>query len=166
MTIPESRDQKSDAFKMLGKYTVEKQSLTQADLYEFENRLRSIFGELIEPVSDKLKGVEQGQGRIKSQLDQQRRTFQDTTDWIKNRGDANKVEDVMGKRVAELEKTAEVCHNILEKRIGLVTLEFDKIRTSFERNEQVSKSIRNSSDQLQEEYCKLVQTINSERSRA
>lgn len=39
-------------------------------------------------------------------------------DWVKSRGDANQVDDALSKRIEDLEKHSELCHNVLEKRVG------------------------------------------------
>jgi len=56
---------KSDAFKIMSKFTVEKCHITQGDYFEFENRLRSIVTDLLMPVSDRLTEVQHGQTKIK-----------------------------------------------------------------------------------------------------
>lgn len=48
-------------------------------------------------------------------------------DWVRGRGDANKLEDMIVKRMTDFEKHSEVCHNVLEKRIGHLNNHMDKV---------------------------------------
>jgi len=78
--------------------------------------------------TDKLTLIEGSYLKIKVETEHQRAQVKDSLSWIKSRGDANKLEDVIGKRIQDMEKHNELCHNVLEKRIGVMTLDFEKIR--------------------------------------
>ncbi len=54
---------------------------------------------------------------------------------------------------------------MLEKRVTQAQTDFYAIKASFGRAEEASRTARHSNEMLQEEYCKLVHTVNDERKR-
>lgn len=42
---------------------------------------------------------------------------------------------MLSKRIIEHENNVELTHNVLDKRMSLISIEFDKIKNAFERNE-------------------------------
>lgn len=52
---------------------------------------------------------------------------------------------------------------MIEKRLTQTQNDFSTIKTTFQRSEDAAKASRHSNEVLQEEYCKLVTTVNDER---
>lgn len=99
--------------------------MTPDDYFKIETKLRDVVHEILNPVYVKLLAVETGMETLKVNTARQKQYVSDTCDWVKSRGDANKVEEALSKRLNDMERQSEVCHNVLEKRIGSVTLGFD-----------------------------------------
>jgi hypothetical protein len=53
----------------------------------------------------------------------------------------------------------------MQKRMGSVTSQFEALEKQFERSEEYSRIARKASDNLQEEYCRIIHTVATERKR-
>ena len=82
-------------------------------------------------------------------------------DWVKAKGDANKVEDALTKRINEIEKNFETCQDTLDRRIHKLSQEMEISEKMSSRHEQRTNVLRTDCDLLQQQYCKVVATMNT-----
>ena len=109
--------QSSEAFKMIGQHSY----LSQQEFYEFENRLRGVVSQMLTPLEQKATAIREQQDKCRDDIYKQRKYVDNNMEWVRSRGDANKVEDYVNKRFEDNEELYQRCHNVLKmdlERLG------------------------------------------------
>jgi uncharacterized protein YbgA (DUF1722 family) len=88
-------------------------NITEAELFDFESRLKMTLLKLLEPTSAKLHEVIKKLEQSKQETMLMKQRFSETTELVYKRGDANKVERTLSHAITSTEKASETCFMVL-----------------------------------------------------
>ena len=142
-------------------HMVKKCIITDVDHFDFENNCRKIVSDLLNPCMLKLNDVERTLVNIRVETERQRKFVIENMDWVRARGDANRIEDLLAKRILESEKNVEISHDALSSRFDQLRTEMQNCTLQFHRSDDQIRTFRVSCDMLREEHCKMVALTNA-----
>lgn len=76
----------------------------------------------------------------------------------------SKLDDIKN-RVEENEKNVQTIYTSTQRKINSVQISFEGLQKDVKREEEYSRIARKSADSLQEEYCRIVHSVATEKQR-